>query len=294
MEKVLLKKIVADPNNPRQMFAADKMHSLKESIKREGIISPLVVEKVGENYLLLDGERRFRAATELGLKEVPVVIETARSATDRLVRQFTVQEQHEAWTPIEKALALVKLSEELGVNLYDVCKLLNIPTSQATRYVAFSKFVDKETYLKSEIPLAFVSYINTVRNTAIRVTREALEEEFTKSDQKKLERRIIADIRKGEILKPSQLSRLAFAFQKAPKSIKEYMNNDKATADGLFIKSGAQGARALRNMSFNTSYLKNSIAMFMKHPDMEVPANTIKQLKEARDLVNEFIAKFEE
>lgn len=292
-DTVLLSKIVPDVNQPRHYFAADKLNLLKESIKREGIISPLIVEKVGEGYLLLDGERRFRAATELNLKHVPVIVEDARNATDRLIRQFTVQEQHEGWTPIEKAMALTRLSEELGIGLQEVCKLLNISPSTTRQYVAFSRLADKEGYMKSEVPLEFVTYINSVRNSARRESSNQLKEEFTRSDDKKLEKRIVADIRSGNIVSRDQISKLGFAFEKNPKSIKKYMADEKTTAEGLFLSSGAQGARALRNINFNATYLTRHLKVFMQNPDVKVTNQTILSMKHAKDELSKFITAFE-
>lgn len=294
MTTLKLKDIVPDENQPRQYFAADKMHGLEQSIKREGVITPLVVEKVGDKYILIDGERRFRAATKLGLKEVPVIIEPTRSGTERALRQFALQEQHEAWTPIEKALALTRLSSDLKMNLMEVCKLLNISPDNARNYVAFSRLADKEGYLKSEIPLSYAPHMNSARNTARKESSKQLEEEFTKQDEKKLERRIIDDISSGVITDPSMVSKLTFAFIKDPKLVKEYISNAKATPEGLFLKSGAQGAQAMRALMYNANYLERNIALFMKHQDVEVPQELIRRMKLARDAAVKFITQFDE
>ena len=89
MESVLIGKIEADENQPRKYFAADKMHTLKESIKKHGIKVPVVVEPIGNGkYRLIDGERRFRAESELKLKVVPAIIEEPKNATERLIEQY--------------------------------------------------------------------------------------------------------------------------------------------------------------------------------------------------------------
>ena len=92
MEKVDIKYIHADENQPRKLFDVDKLAKLKKSIIKYGIINPLVVEKHGvNNYLLVDGERRFRMAKEIGLKEVPINVVSSETDTERLVRQFHIQ-----------------------------------------------------------------------------------------------------------------------------------------------------------------------------------------------------------
>lgn len=294
MDTVLLKKIQPDPDQPRKLFAADKMHQLTESIKREGIITPLVVEKIGDNYLLIDGERRFRAATALGLKEVPVIVEDTRNATERKLRQFAVQEQHEAWTPIEKALALDNLAGELGLNLGEVCTLLNISPSNTLKYIAFSRLADKEGYIKSEIPLDFTTYIASLRNTAKAVVSTQLNAEFTKSDEKKLERKVVQNIKDGVIENRTDITKLSYAFRKNPKMVEKYLSNVNSTPEGLFLESGAQGVRALQNVRYNAGFFTSHVNKFMTIQDVEVPRAIVLTVKATVEAGKKFLARYEE
>lgn len=66
--------IAPNPNQPRKVFDEEGILKLADSIRQFGIIQPLTVRKNGENYELVAGERRLRAAKELGMKEVPCVI----------------------------------------------------------------------------------------------------------------------------------------------------------------------------------------------------------------------------
>ena len=70
-----LKSIIPNPNQPRQNFSSEEMESLVRSISEKGIIQPLAVRKINNNqFELISGERRLRAATKLKLKTVPVHI----------------------------------------------------------------------------------------------------------------------------------------------------------------------------------------------------------------------------
>lgn len=292
METIALKKIQADANQPRKYFAADKMRSLTESIKREGIITPLVVEKVGDGYLLIDGERRFRAATELGLKEVPVVIEATRSATERAVRQFTIQEMHEAWTPLEKAVALTGLSDKLGLKLEDVCKLLNINRHSTEQYISFSRLADKENFIRNEVPIDFARGLASVTNSAKKAYAKQ-DKEFSKTDQKRLEKRIIVGIKDGSIEARKDVSKLSFAFTKNPKMIEKYISDAKLTPQGVYLDSGAQGARALSNMNFSVNYVLSNMAIFMKHQDVEVSPYIVSSVKRMIAESEKFVRAFD-
>ncbi|KOA20299.1 chromosome-partitioning protein Spo0J [Clostridium homopropionicum DSM 5847] len=101
------------PNNsqPRKNFDEDKIIQLSESIKEHGIIQPLVLKKEGNYYLIVAGERRWRAAKAIGLKEVPAVI---LDLDDKQVLEISLIEniQREDLNPIEEAIAYKKLLEE--------------------------------------------------------------------------------------------------------------------------------------------------------------------------------------
>ena len=66
--------IRANNEQPRKSFDEEKINNLAQSINEHGIIQPLILNKEGEFYFIVAGERRWRAAKRLGLKEVPAVI----------------------------------------------------------------------------------------------------------------------------------------------------------------------------------------------------------------------------
>lgn len=96
---------------PRKDFAADAIAELADSIKAQGIISPLIVRTRGDGFELIAGERRWRAAQLAGLKEVPVIV---READDRAVLELALIEnlQRENLNPIEEALGYAQLIEQ--------------------------------------------------------------------------------------------------------------------------------------------------------------------------------------
>lgn len=288
-EVVKLSKITPDTNQPRKFFNAEKMHQLISSIKKEGIISPLIVEKIGDSYLILDGERRYRAATEIGLKEVPVLVEPAGNKIARLTRQFTVQEQHENWAPAEKANALISLSEEIGISLYETCKLLNVSESDVNRYVAFSQLVDRENWIRSEVPVSFAVDLRSLRNAVKRIQEATLKEEFTRSDEKRLEKRVIQSIKDGDVIRRADMSRLRDAFAKNPKLIKKYLESAKETPSSLYLQAEAQGATALRNVIVNARYVRSHGHKFLSNPDVAVTPAQVIELKTARDILGKII-----
>lgn len=109
--RVSISRIEPNPVQPRTIFQPERLAELAHSIKANGIIQPLVVQKIGERYQLVAGERRWRAAKLAGLTEVPVVVQ--EFANDRLLEIALVENiQREDLNPIEVARALDQLSNE--------------------------------------------------------------------------------------------------------------------------------------------------------------------------------------
>jgi ParB family transcriptional regulator, chromosome partitioning protein len=108
---VAVDRIVPSPLQPRRAFDETKIEELASSIRSQGIIQPLVVRPNGEQFELIAGERRWRAAMKAGLSRVPVVV---RNATDHEALQLALVEnlQREDLNAIEEANGYRRLQEE--------------------------------------------------------------------------------------------------------------------------------------------------------------------------------------
>lgn len=104
--------IYANPNQPRKKFDQQALKELSDSIKKHGVIMPIVVnaDKQGK-YMIIAGERRYRATKMAGLKTIPVVI---RNYTEREIKEISLIEnlQREDLNPIEAATAMKQLMVE--------------------------------------------------------------------------------------------------------------------------------------------------------------------------------------
>lgn len=110
-------------DQPRKAFNDEKLQELAKSIEQHGIIQPIIVQKVGDRYKIIAGERRFRAARIAGLNEVPVII---RDMSEQEVLEISLIEnlQRENLNPIEEAAAIKLLMEEHDLTQEDVAKRL--------------------------------------------------------------------------------------------------------------------------------------------------------------------------
>ena len=116
-----LNKIKSNSDQPRKNFDSDKIVELAESIKHHGIIQPLILKKVEDEYIIVAGERRWRAAKSLGLKEVPAII---MDLSDKQVLEISLIEniQRQDLNPIEEAMAYKKLLSDFKLTQEELSK----------------------------------------------------------------------------------------------------------------------------------------------------------------------------
>ncbi len=107
-------KIIPNPHQPRKDFSHKELEDLIASIKKYGIIQPLIVSKVDGNYELIAGERRLRSAKVAGLKKVPAIVRTAKE-NEKLELALIENIQRQNLNPLEEAEAYQKLIDEFGL-----------------------------------------------------------------------------------------------------------------------------------------------------------------------------------
>ncbi len=103
-----IERVQPNPKQPRKFFAPENLAELTESIKVRGILQPVVVRRKGDNYELVAGERRWRAATQAGLHEIPAIV---KEFSDRDALQAALVEniQRQDLDPLEEAEAYHRL-----------------------------------------------------------------------------------------------------------------------------------------------------------------------------------------
>jgi ParB family chromosome partitioning protein len=129
-----LSKIKANPHQPRNHFDDDKINELAESLKNFGIIQPITVRKINaDEYQIISGERRFRAAHLAGLKEIPSYI---RSANDQELLEMALIEniQREDLNPMEIAISYQMLIEEFKLTHEVLADRVGKKRSTVTNY----------------------------------------------------------------------------------------------------------------------------------------------------------------
>ncbi len=114
VKQIEISSIFANPNQPRKVFDQTALQELADSIAKHGVIMPIIVNKSGDRYMIIAGERRFRASKLAGLSTVPVIV---KNYNERQIKEISLIEnlQREDLNPIEAATAMRSLMEDYGM-----------------------------------------------------------------------------------------------------------------------------------------------------------------------------------
>ena len=122
-QKIDITKVYANPNQPRKNFDKESLAELSESIRIHGLIQPIIVNQTTNGYMIIAGERRFRACQLCGLKEIDAIV---KNYTEKQVAEIAIIEnlQREDLNPVETAKGIKRLMDEYGLTQEKVAERL--------------------------------------------------------------------------------------------------------------------------------------------------------------------------
>jgi len=140
MINIPISRLVPNPNQPRKTFFEQTIKELAESIKEQGVLSPIIVMPRGNKYEIIAGERRYKAAIEAGLKEIPALIKKVSNGEAQII-SLVENIQREDLNDVDRASALrelkanlkltwEKIAGKLGLSkrrVFDLVGLLDLP-----------------------------------------------------------------------------------------------------------------------------------------------------------------------
>ena len=128
VKKIKIIEIEPNRNQPRKIFDNETLEELAESIKKYGVIQPIIVNKKDDYYEIVAGERRWRAAKKAGLTEMPCII---RNDDERRNKEIALIEniQREDLNPIDKARGFKQLMEEYGMTQQQLSDTIGVSRS---------------------------------------------------------------------------------------------------------------------------------------------------------------------
>ena len=141
--------IEPNANQPRKDFEEKALRELADSIKKYGVLQPIILKKNGSRYMIIAGERRFRAAKLAGLKEVPAIVKDSKdieAAEIALIENL----QREDLNPVEEAYAYQALISEYGLRQDEVAEKVSKSRSAVTNSLRILKAGDRIVKLLAE------------------------------------------------------------------------------------------------------------------------------------------------
>lgn len=156
------------PNSkqPRKLFNDESLLLLSQSVIEKGILTPLLVEKLGSFYKIISGERRYLAALKAGFEEIPVIIRKF-SSQESFEAALIENIQRENLTPLEEALSYEKMQKEFGLTQEQIAKRISkkrASVANLLRILSLSNEM-KESLHRGEISLGHAKVLAGIENT---------------------------------------------------------------------------------------------------------------------------------
>lgn len=131
IEEILLSEIKPNPFQPRRIFDEEKIDELAQSIKQHGVFQPIILKRVKQGFIIVSGERRYRAAQKVGLVTIPAII---RQYEEAKVAEIALAEnlQRENLTPIEEAEAYKIVMQNLKLTQQELAAKVGKSRSHVT------------------------------------------------------------------------------------------------------------------------------------------------------------------
>lgn len=123
VQKLLIQDIIPNPKQPRSEFDAAAHTELVNSIKRHGVLQPIIVVKHGEGYKIVAGERRWRAATDAKLTHIPAIVRSL-AELEQIELALIENIQRVDLSPLEQALSVYRLQQQFNLTLESIAEKL--------------------------------------------------------------------------------------------------------------------------------------------------------------------------
>lgn len=185
--------LTPNPFQPRVQFDESRLEQLAESIRKNGLIQPILVRRRGASYEIIAGERRWRAAQHAGLLKVPVV--TRDVPDERLLEVALIENiQREDLNPVDEALAYRRLIDEFHLTQESVATAVGKDRASVANYLRLLKLpVDIRQYVASaKLSMGHARALVAIDDEAVlrRVTKEVLDRGLSVRQTEALVRRL--------------------------------------------------------------------------------------------------------
>lgn len=215
-----------EPNReqPRKIFDEEGLEELADSIRQFGVIQPLIVQDKGSYYEIVAGERRWRAAREAGLKEVPVII---RDLSDQEKMEISLIEniQREDLNPIEEAKAYKRLLDEFGLKQDDLAKRVSKSRTAVTNSMRLLKLCEEvqQMVIEGKLTNGHARCLITIEDTDMQIhaAQQIADKNLSVRETEKLVKKLRKQEKQtGKKTKPEQDETLTAIYEQIAEQMK--------------------------------------------------------------------------
>ncbi len=177
--------VVPNPHQPRRHFSEESLRDLMESIRQHGILQPIVVTKIGDQYELIAGERRLRSVKALGLSEIPAIV---READEQKKLEWALIEnlQRENLNSVETAIAYQALIDQFNLTQEELAKRVGKARSSVANALRFLSLPEEiqRALADGRISEGHAKYLLGIENEAqqINLFKKILRQNWTVSE----------------------------------------------------------------------------------------------------------------
>ena len=286
IKPIKIKNIVLNKFNPRKKFGQVEEDELINSINSKGVLQPIIVYKMKNKYVLLDGQRRFQACRKLGKSIIPAhVLSKKPSFMENLSIMFHIHNVHEDWTDLAITLSLEEIIRELGINkrkllasdikrIQEVTSLSEYKINKYIRVLGFSKsiinrFLEAELTEKPDLDIDLLSELVTpikkIKKVMPSVAKKYTDENivdifidkkkaqvFVRNKQIRMISKILTNVARGKVNKALAIDKITEFFDNKNLSIEEIFADTSEAVEQAksIIKISEKLIRDILNIDF--------------------------------------------
>ena len=142
VQKILIRDITPNPEQPRREHSPEGHSELTLSIKRHGVLQPIIAVRHGDGYRIVAGERRWRAARSAGLKDIPVIVRSLQEL-EQIELALIENIQRVDLSPLEQAMAVYKLQQQFNLGLEEIAQKLGKAASTVSNLTRLLQLPDE-------------------------------------------------------------------------------------------------------------------------------------------------------
>jgi ParB family chromosome partitioning protein len=218
IDEIPLIEIKPNPFQPRRIFDEEKINELAQSIKEHGVFQPIILKRVKQGYIIVSGERRYRAAQKVGLKTIPSII---RQYEEAKVAEIALAEnlQRENLTPIEEAEAYKVVMGSLKLTQAELATKIGKSRSHVTNMIGLLTLPQEvqQMLLTNQISMGHARALSKLENESkiIKIAKSIIEKQLSVrqvEDLTKIEEKTNKMKRKTEPKYSDQEKQLSISF----------------------------------------------------------------------------------